>query len=131
MPALEYRTRPHIVYRFFDANDELLYIGCSCGFLNRMAFHNTQATWVNDAVKITMKRYPDWNSGRVAEAAAIANEHPKWNDKKHFMACSRCGAPKEITGCFCKGCRKLYNKEKYKREKAKKLAEKIKALTES
>lgn len=44
------KTRWHVVYRFYDADDRLLYVGISVGFTMRMYQHANGRPWFRDVV---------------------------------------------------------------------------------
>lgn len=71
-------ARP-VVYRFFDANDRLLYIG-STGDLGQRAYaHRCRSTWWPKQVRVEIQDFSSLNAARAAEAEAIAAERPAHN----------------------------------------------------
>lgn len=72
---------PHWVYRVFDADDALLYIGCSLNPAQRLDGHAVSKVWWEFVRSITVESYPTKAEARVAEAAAIAAEKPRYNIK--------------------------------------------------
>lgn len=71
----------HYVYRVFDADKRLIYVGCTHSLPQRLRMHGYgySAWWSNQAVKVTAKVYPNKQTARSAEAAAIHAERPRWN----------------------------------------------------
>jgi excinuclease UvrABC nuclease subunit len=67
------------LYRFFDANDQLLYVGISKTVLARMAQHFATKDWIPNDGYIKWTTYPTRLSAQEAERQAIINEKPKWN----------------------------------------------------
>jgi predicted GIY-YIG superfamily endonuclease len=75
----------HYVYRCYDADDRLLYIGCTEDLVSRFAVH--ASSWSNPVsgtlnlrmVRHTVEEFPDKASGRKAEREAIYNEAPLLN----------------------------------------------------
>lgn len=67
------------VYRAFDAQDRLLYVGCSVEVDARLRYHQQHAAWWVFAVRIEREEFADQDAALQAEAAAIATEHPRWN----------------------------------------------------
>ena len=85
-PGDHIAAQPHSVYRVFDAQDRLLYIGCTRDVNARMAVHRS---WGNPnpasfAVKMhgvreEVREYPTYDEARAAERAAILAEAPYFN----------------------------------------------------
>jgi hypothetical protein len=72
---------PHLVYRCYDANDELIYIGCtSLTIEQRMRVHRRSNPPVAErTVRWTTESYPDRESALDAEANAIYRATPPLN----------------------------------------------------
>lgn len=70
------------LYRHFDANGELLYVGISLSAINRLAQHKGASHWFNEIARVDITCYPDRKSVIDAESAAITNENPKHNLKR-------------------------------------------------
>lgn len=89
------------LYRFFDCNDDLLYVGISLSPLNRWAQHKADKPWIEDVASTTI----DWHDTRAealeAERRAIIEEHPLYNVTHNTgrptppalisVVCSECG----------------------------------------
>lgn len=69
------------VYRAFDAEDRLLYIGSSNNPASRMSDHEKHSPWWPFHTRMTLERHDTRAEARAAEALAIATEHPRWNVK--------------------------------------------------
>jgi predicted GIY-YIG superfamily endonuclease len=69
----------HWVYRCFDGDGRLVYVGCTTNVPNRLEQHRTSSWWSPTVVKVTSKVYPDGETGRAAERDAIRSEVPRWN----------------------------------------------------
>lgn len=67
------------LYRFFDSDGRLLYVGASGRFQKRVASHRAHAKWWDVAVMCRMERYPTLREALAAEAVVIATEHPIHN----------------------------------------------------
>lgn len=67
------------VYRAFDADERLLYVGCTKNLGSRKADHRKRAPWYADAVSWTSVEYPTRAGALAAEALAIDTENPVWN----------------------------------------------------
>lgn len=72
-------ARACILYRWWDADDNLLYVGKSTSVLARIGSHKRYSSFFDRAVKMTMERYPDQLSLAEAEVRAIRAEHPPYN----------------------------------------------------
>lgn len=81
---IEGRKRPHWVYKTYDTDGALLYIGCTRNPESRFyAWFNEakrgNCSWPHDAVKIVWQRYADYSTAVAAEKAAIETERPIYN----------------------------------------------------
>lgn len=74
----------NILYRFFDANSDLLYVGITMNLAERWRAHRTDKAWIQDVATITIKHYSSREELMEAEQRAIKAEHPKWN-KQHNL----------------------------------------------
>ena len=75
MPAEE----PTTVYRFFDADGRLLYVGVTNDTGRRTQQHRQFAPWWDVATSCQFERYPSRLDALEAEATAIRAEHPIHN----------------------------------------------------
>lgn len=73
---------PNVLYRFFDKDKNLLYIGISKSFGNRFNQHAHISEWFAKANSVTIEHYPNRASVETAEKKAIKSERPKYN-KSH------------------------------------------------
>ena len=75
-----YRERLQQLYRLFDANGELLYIGISYSAIARFAQHKVDKPWIGDVCRIEIETH-DVSRSEIAhmERAAIAAENPRYN----------------------------------------------------
>jgi hypothetical protein len=67
------------LYRYFDRNGRLLYIGISGGLSNRVSGHIAKSRWMQLAASSTIERYGTLTEVKAAEVAAIKAEHPLFN----------------------------------------------------
>ena len=70
------------LYRHYDSNDNLLYIGVSLNALNRLSQHKRTGAWFNDISRVSIDKYETRQLVLDAEREAIVNESPKYN-KQH------------------------------------------------
>ena len=70
----------HYVYRLYDADDRLLYVGCTRRFAKRLQEHMRDKEWAAQIDRWTISDpYPNRDEARAAEAAAIRDEAPRHN----------------------------------------------------
>lgn len=67
------------LYRFFNAEDVLLYVGLTVNPGRRMEKHRDDKPWWPDVARVTMEHYGDLTVLRAAEREAIAAEKPLHN----------------------------------------------------
>ena len=70
---------PQHLYRWFNSDDLLLYVGISVNAYTRAKHHQKNAEWWPEASKMTLEVYPDRHSVEEAEKKAIRDEKPKYN----------------------------------------------------
>lgn len=70
----------HYVYRYFDAKNDLLYVGCSKNPWNRYRQHRSDSKqWIGEVTFGRLSVFADEAAARAAERAAIESEHPRYN----------------------------------------------------
>lgn len=79
MNALPLADRPTAVYRLFDAEDVLLYVGISCNPEARFKQHRTHQWWWPQVAARTIEWRPDRLTALKHEALAIQDEAPLYN----------------------------------------------------
>ena len=67
------------LYRHFDANGRLLYVGVSTHVSSRTLQHMRDSHWYFDIVRIEIEHYPNRMRAERAEAIAIRDENPLHN----------------------------------------------------
>lgn len=77
-PKREKPRRPHCVYRFFDHQGALLYVGKAVNPDSRQRQHERRAWWP-DVRHITREWYDSDDDARRAEDLAIRDEGPLYN----------------------------------------------------
>jgi predicted GIY-YIG superfamily endonuclease len=67
------------LYRFYDTNDVLLYVGITDNLIERTWSHARASTWMEFAVRSTVERHAKRPDAEAAEIAAIQGERPLFN----------------------------------------------------
>lgn len=73
------RVWPEKLYRWYDWDDRLLYIGITRDLAGRQEAHAKRSSWARFAAVCNVERYPDRASAEVAERTAIETEQPLFN----------------------------------------------------
>lgn len=70
----------NILYRKYNSTNELLYIGISENNSDqRHRFHQTNQPWADEIAYTVEEVFENLDELKIAEKAAIRNEHPKYN----------------------------------------------------
>lgn len=67
------------VYRMYDADGQLLYVGHSKSALKRLGDHLNDKPWIQDVVDVNLEHFDTVEQAKAAESAAISNEFPLHN----------------------------------------------------
>jgi excinuclease UvrABC nuclease subunit len=67
------------LYRFYDADDVLLYVGVTDSLTDRTSSHALASSWMEFAVRSTIERYKTRHDAEEMEVAAIRGERPLFN----------------------------------------------------
>jgi excinuclease UvrABC nuclease subunit len=70
---------PTILYRMFDADDRLLYVGITCNKQQRWDGHRQNSRWWPLVARKELATYPDRSTALTAERTAILSEQPIYN----------------------------------------------------
>lgn len=70
---------PEFLYRHFNKDGILLYIGISLSAIQRLAQHEATSPWFEQISDVKIESYPDRESALDAERRAIENETPLYN----------------------------------------------------
>lgn len=73
------RRQLHVLYRFFDSSNTLLYIGITNNIPHRLRSHSELQPWWEEVASATMEHYPDRDALEEAERSAIRTERPRHN----------------------------------------------------
>lgn len=76
---IEFTEAPTALYRLFDLEGTLLYVGITDALKNRMAQHAGEKAWWPAVVKKTVTWYGSRAEAEAAESAAIQDEAPIYN----------------------------------------------------
>lgn len=77
--AAIYNEQATALYRWFDADDRLLYVGITYSLPNRQSSHAKRSSWSDFAVRATVERWPTRQEAEAYEVIAIREEHPLFN----------------------------------------------------
>lgn len=67
------------VYRFYAENGDLLYVGCTMRLAARIGEHTAGKSWWGEVTRATFDHFDNQRAALIAEARAIATEHPVHN----------------------------------------------------
>jgi hypothetical protein len=70
---------PCCLYRHFDKDDNLLYVGISLSALHRLSGHKKESRWFGLIGRIQIEHFPSRKAALAAEARAIRREKPAYN----------------------------------------------------
>lgn len=69
------------LYRAYGPKNELLYVGISGNWSERLHSHEKTSEWIEQADVVTLERFADRESVEVAERHAIETEGPLYNKR--------------------------------------------------
>ena len=88
--------RPHYVYRIFDADDALLYVGCAEDVETRLSFHcafssQSPTSWeiAERMARHTSQEFPSKSTAHAEEIRAIKTEAPLLNRQHNITRFKR------------------------------------------
>jgi predicted GIY-YIG superfamily endonuclease len=70
------------LYRHFDKNNCLLYVGISLSSISRLAQHQDASHWFAEIVSVKIETFANRQDALEAERAAIIKENPRHNLKR-------------------------------------------------
>lgn len=68
-----------VMYRCYDADDRLLYVGATSSLADRLEDHRNQAEWFTAHSRLRVQVFGDYADALAAERAAIRAEAPLFN----------------------------------------------------
>lgn len=71
--------QPTHLYRYFDSEDRLLYVGVSASAIRRLLEHASGKAWAPLVARVDVQTLPSREAALAAEKIAIAKEQPKFN----------------------------------------------------
>lgn len=78
-PKFAARAKGFHLYRHFDEEGALLYVGISLSALNRLVAHIDDSAWYWSIAKVTIEVLPTREAAEEAERQAIRTERPLFN----------------------------------------------------
>lgn len=72
-------NEPAQLYRHFDAEGNLLYVGTSLSAVYRLAQHRSRTPWYSAIARVTIQNCESLSAARAAECRAIVAERPRHN----------------------------------------------------
>ena len=69
----------YYVYRHYDSEGNLLYVGCTQSLEFRTKTHKASSPWKAEIARIAAEEYPTREDALFAERTAICNELPRCN----------------------------------------------------
>lgn len=69
----------HYVYRVFDADSRLIYVGCTKDLFRRLHAHQLSSWWAYQGVSVQAQVYSDKAVALDVERDAIRTLKPRWN----------------------------------------------------
>lgn len=74
------------LYRHFDENGTLLYVGVSLSAMHRLGQHKEHSHWYERIKNVTIEKFETRESALHAETMAIVHEKPEYNIAKKAIA---------------------------------------------
>lgn len=72
-------SKPTTLYRLYDCDEQLLYVGISTDFGQRFDEHRAEKAWWSEVTSVRLHHFDDRPSATRAERQAIASEAPRHN----------------------------------------------------
>ena len=84
------------VYRCYDIEGNLLYVGCTINVHKRLGEHRPYAAWFPMLARFTVDRYPTRRQALEVEGYAIIHERPLYNVTKNYSYAPTSGGRREF-----------------------------------
>lgn len=68
-----------VLYRCYDADDRLIYVGSTSSYRRRIGEHLAQSWWYSLVCRLRSEQFPTLEAARAAEKVAIQEEQPAFN----------------------------------------------------
>lgn len=78
------------LYRHFDKEGQLLYVGISCNHVTRLSQHRSNSSWFPLIASITIEQFKTKSDAEKAERIAIVKERPIFNRAHNRLAYLDC-----------------------------------------
>ena len=75
----------HTVYRMYDQEGRLIYVGCTYDLEQRLNTHRRAMWWYYQSVRIVTETHPNRTEARKAETRIRDTEAPRWNIESRWM----------------------------------------------
>jgi predicted GIY-YIG superfamily endonuclease len=73
------------LYRFYDRDNNLLYVGISKDWLFRLETHKKDKSWIQEVANVKIAWYTTRINAELAERSAIRWESPKYNKQSVIL----------------------------------------------
>ncbi|MFI6228661.1 GIY-YIG nuclease family protein [Micromonospora echinospora] len=77
--AIDIYNRPTALYRFYDQDDAVIYVGVTADLETRWMSHKREKPWWPEVSRREVEWYPDRHKALQAEAETIEREKPRYN----------------------------------------------------
>lgn len=84
------------LYRHFDAQGDLLYVGMSLSAVNRLSGHKSASKWFAEIARVEVENFASREEAAFAEDEAIILENPRYNIAGMMLQSSVSHMSKEI-----------------------------------
>lgn len=69
----------HCVYYCYNAENEIIYIGCTKNLTNRFSQHKSRSAWVNNVHDVRLRWFGSSGEALMFEERAILRNKPEYN----------------------------------------------------
>src|ERR1700756_3297104 len=88
-----WKQQRHHLYRHFDKDGRLLYVGISLHALGRLRSHRDNSKWFDEIAEVKIAQFGNRHEALQAERLAVANEKPAHNRR---LRCARHEGPPRL-----------------------------------